>query len=75
MSVHVDARHAGSALERICRREPQTQAGGDDERGRVSLFSTLTTVGMPRDITLEEFCVELFYPADGASAALLRCAA
>ena len=73
-SVHVDARHAGSALERIRRREPQAQAGGDDEGGRVSLFTTLTTFGTPRDITLEELCIELFYPADDASAALLRCA-
>jgi transcriptional regulator with XRE-family HTH domain len=40
--------------------------------GRVSLFTTLTTFGTPRDVTLEELCVELFYPADEASAALLR---
>ncbi|MGE0807489.1 MAG: helix-turn-helix domain-containing protein [Burkholderiaceae bacterium] len=40
--------------------------------GRVSMFTTLTTFGTPRDITLEELCVELFYPADEASAALLR---
>ncbi len=43
--------------------------------GRVSLFTTLTTFGTPRDITLEELCIELFYPADDASAALLRRAA
>ena len=40
--------------------------------GRVSLFTTLTTFGTPQDITLEELCVELFYPADAASEALLR---
>ncbi len=40
--------------------------------GRVSMFTTLTTFGTPRDITLEELCVELFYPADESSAALLR---
>ena len=40
--------------------------------GRVSLFTTLTTFGTPLDITLEELCVELFYPADAASEALLR---
>ncbi|NRF65632.1 helix-turn-helix transcriptional regulator [Aquincola sp. S2] len=40
--------------------------------GRLSLFTTLTTFGTPRDVTLEELCVELFYPADEASEALLR---
>lgn len=40
--------------------------------GRLSLFTTLTTFGTPLDITLEELCVELFYPADSASEALLR---
>jgi len=30
----------------------------------LSLFTTLTTFGSPRDITLHELCVELFYPAD-----------
>lgn len=43
-------------------------------QGRVSLFTTLTTFGTPRDITLQELCVELFYPADAASQALLRAA-
>ncbi len=41
-------------------------------QGRVSLFTTLTTFGTPRDITLDELCAELFYPADAASEALLR---
>ncbi len=40
--------------------------------GRVSLFSMLSTFGTPRDITLEELCVELFYPADRESERLLR---
>lgn len=30
----------------------------------MSLFTTLTTFGTPRDITLEELSVELFFPAD-----------
>jgi transcriptional regulator with XRE-family HTH domain len=38
----------------------------------VSLFSTLTTFGTPRDITLEELVVELFFPADDATEAFLR---
>lgn len=41
-------------------------------QGRLSMFTTLTTFGTPRDITLDELSVELFYPADEASEALLR---
>lgn len=40
--------------------------------GEVRLFTTITTFGTPRDITLEELSVELFYPADAESAAKLR---
>ena len=40
--------------------------------GRVSLFTTRTFFGSPLDVTLEELCIELFYPADLASEALLR---
>lgn len=52
--------------------------GADGQPGapqRVSLFTTLTAFGTPRDITLDELAVELFYPADAASEALLRGAA
>ncbi len=38
---------------------------------RLSLFTTLTTFGTPRDVTLDELAVELFYPSDDASARLL----
>jgi len=38
----------------------------------ISLFTTLTTFGTPRDVTLDELAIELFYPADAASAALYR---
>ncbi len=41
-------------------------------QGRLAMFTTLTTFGTPRDITLDELCVELFYPADASSAALLQ---
>ena len=44
-------------------------------QGLLSMFTTLTTFGSPRDITLEELCIELFYPADAASEAMLRAAA
>jgi transcriptional regulator with XRE-family HTH domain len=40
--------------------------------GRVSLFTTRTFFGSPLDVTLEELCIELFYPADLASESLLR---
>jgi hypothetical protein len=49
-------------------------AGPDQPPQRVSLFTTLTAFGTPRDITLDELAVELFYPADAASEALLRAA-
>ena len=44
------------------------------ELGGVSLalFTTLTTFGTPRDITLDELAIELFYPADDATEAALR---
>jgi transcriptional regulator with XRE-family HTH domain len=40
--------------------------------GRVSLFTTRTFFGSPLDVTLEELCIEMFYPADLASESLLR---
>ena len=44
-----------------------------DVGGQVlSLFTTLTSFGTPRDITLAELAVELFYPADAATDAALR---
>jgi len=33
----------------------------------ISLFSTLTTLGIPQDITLQELRIECFYPADDAT--------
>lgn len=38
----------------------------------LALFTTLTSFGTPRDITLSELAVELFYPADAATEATLR---
>jgi transcriptional regulator with XRE-family HTH domain len=37
----------------------------------LSFFTTLTTFGTPRDITLDEVAVELFYPADERTAKAL----
>jgi hypothetical protein len=44
----------------------------DTHAGRMRLFTTLTTFGSPRDITLDELCIELFYPADEATRTLLE---
>ena len=48
---------------------PIRLAAGDSE---LSLFTTLTTFGTPQDITLEELSVELFFPADDATAAAFQ---
>jgi transcriptional regulator with XRE-family HTH domain len=39
---------------------------------RLALFTMLTTFAAPRDVTLAELAVELFYPADPPTATLLR---
>lgn len=40
--------------------------------GRLALFSTITVFGTPVDVTLAELALEAFYPADEATAQLLR---
>ncbi|CAM5782625.1 MAG: helix-turn-helix transcriptional regulator [Burkholderiales bacterium] len=42
---------------------------------RLTLFTARAAIGAPRDVTLAELTLELFYPADVASEALLRAAA
>lgn len=42
------------------------------EGRELSFFSTVTTFGTPLDITVAELCIESFFPADPATAALLR---
>jgi transcriptional regulator with XRE-family HTH domain len=44
----------------------------DTPAGRLSLISTTTVFGTPMDVTLAELALETFFPADAASAALLR---
>ena len=41
----------------------------------LSLLSTTTIFGTPRDVTLAELAIESFYPADAATAAVLTSAA
>lgn len=60
--------HVGSADDPPLFVPLELDAGG----ARLSLFTTLTTFGTPRDITLEELCVELFFPADQVTDALLH---
>ena len=40
--------------------------------GVLSLLSTITVFGTPVDITLAELALETFFPADEASAQILR---
>jgi transcriptional regulator with XRE-family HTH domain len=44
----------------------------DTSEGRVTFFSTLATFGTARDITVDELAIESFFPADDATAAMLR---
>jgi hypothetical protein len=38
----------------------------------LSLFSTVTVFGTPLDVTVSELSIESFYPADEATAKILR---
>jgi transcriptional regulator with XRE-family HTH domain len=38
----------------------------------LSMFTTLTVFGTPQDVTVAELAIDLFYPADDATEALLR---
>ncbi len=44
----------------------------DTVAGRIAFVSTVTIFGTPVDVTLSELAIEAFYPADRASADLLR---
>lgn len=46
----------------------QLQVGGT----QLSMFTTLTTFGSPRDITLDELAIELFFPTDTTTEDALR---
>jgi len=47
----------------------------DTPRGQLSLISTMTVFGTPVEVTLSELALETFFPADAATAELLRSAA
>jgi hypothetical protein len=40
--------------------------------GLLSFFSTTTVFGTPMDVTLAELAIELFFPADAATAEAVR---
>jgi transcriptional regulator with XRE-family HTH domain len=42
------------------------------EAGVLSFFSTTTVFGTPVDVTLSELALEMFFPADAATAAIVR---
>jgi len=44
------------------------------DAGTLSLFSTTTIFGTPVDVTLSELAIESFFPADAATADMLRAA-
>ena len=46
----------------------------DTDQGRLSFISTTTVFGTPMDVTVSELAIESFYPADDATATLLRSA-
>ncbi|CAN5482567.1 hypothetical protein BH23ACT3_BH23ACT3_18820 [soil metagenome] len=43
----------------------------ETDRGELSFFSTIATFGTPNDITLDELSIEMFFPADAGTAAVL----
>lgn len=45
---------------------PYRETGLDDAR----MFSTVTTLSTPQDVTLQDLHIEAFYPADAETAAL-----
>jgi hypothetical protein len=65
----VEGRHERSEDDEPPLLVPLRLLAGDVE---MSLFTTLTTFGTPRDVTLDELAVELFFPADDRTEALLR---
>jgi transcriptional regulator with XRE-family HTH domain len=62
-------RATGTARDEVPLLVPLRLTVGDAE---LSLFTTLTTFGTPRDVTLDELAVELFYPADEITEHALR---
>ena len=61
-------------------REPDLEAPHDlilpmelNLDGRIArMFSTVTTIGTPHDVTLQELHVEVFYPADAETESVLQ---
>jgi transcriptional regulator with XRE-family HTH domain len=56
----------------VAAREPLLTLALHLPLGRVAFFSTITTLGTPRDITLHEARIETFFPADEATERVLQ---
>ncbi|MNN52750.1 hypothetical protein D3C81_1674660 [compost metagenome] len=67
-----NAQQVGRYLVRRVWQALQAQAHDEAGRFRASLFSTLTTLGIPQDVTLEELRIECFFPADEATRAVFE---
>jgi transcriptional regulator with XRE-family HTH domain len=74
VDLHRELESYGAPSEAAASREPvivvplRLRAGGR----LLSLLSTTTVFGTPRDVTLSELAIESFFPADPATAAALR---
>ena len=65
-------RSAGRGRSAATSRRCWCRSGCRPARRELSLFTTLTTFGTPRDVTLDELAVELFFPADEPTERTLR---
>ncbi|WP_051237594.1 helix-turn-helix domain-containing protein [Ottowia thiooxydans] len=64
-------------MREVSRRDPSGQGllilcHLDLPMASLSMFSTVTSFGTPQDVTLQELCIELFYPADADSETVMR---
>ena len=66
---HVARRVRDDRVGRTAAADPDATHG---RRHELSLFTTITTFGTPRDVTLDELALELFFPADADTERTLR---
>jgi hypothetical protein len=74
VSAYPDVNAMGDWRSGLALEEPKILVpfGIDLGGTELSLFTTLTVFGTPLDVTVAEIAVELFYPANDHSEALLR---
>lgn len=71
LAAYPDVARLTGAMASPAAREPLLTLALALPIGRVAFFSTITTLGTPRDITLHEARIETFFPADEATGGLL----